>query len=66
MTRLDGLWLIVSGAGLFFGAKQVAATKRRITGRENKWEYGYYLQLRIWSPVMMLLGLAILLGWVKF
>ncbi len=55
---------MIIAAGVFLNARRIAGTQRFYTGRENKYEYGYYLQLRIASPLLFVFGLAIVLGWI--
>lgn len=64
--NLSGLGTAVIGALLFLNARKVAGMKRFMTGRENKYEYGYYLSLKLFSPLVVLYGVAAFFGWVPF
>lgn len=50
---------------IFFNARRIAGINRFFTGRPNKYEYGVFLQARLVAPIVFLVGLAILLGWIR-
>lgn len=65
--HVEGLGIAIAGVLLFANARKVAGMRRFFSGREYKHERSYYLQLRcIFSPALVLLGIAMLLEWVRF